>query len=225
MTTKWIKKSVKDFPAPFTISHDKDKRGRNEYSEYDLWHYMGWIPNVLTDSYYTDGRFLITPVMDIGPIEVLGWRVFDMRYKINYPIDPPLSVPTKRDPHYIGEDVYQIIFLRSSMKNISGMNRYLPIKDANSFYQDIIIPLEKQTLHGKSKFSTFFMTYASTTGGPFVMSKKEYQWSFDKLQGAKNFVKRLLKAERESFVYGIVNTTNFTLDVNEVNGWIYEQVD
>jgi hypothetical protein len=222
MKAKWVKKSVKDFPAPFTVSHDKDKRGRNEYSEYDLWLYMNWIPYELTDSYYTDGRFLIIKERSEAHVDgrALGWRVFDMRYKINYPVEPYLT-KTNLTPHYIGKDVYKIIFLRSSWRE---QEDYLPLKDANSFYQDIIIPLEKATIK-TSKFSTFFMTYASTQGGAFVMSKKENQWSFDRLQGAKNFVKRLLKAERESFVYGIVNTTNFTLDVNEVNGWIYEQVD
>jgi len=219
MATKWIKKSVKDFPDPFTLSHDKDKRGRNEYSEYDLWVNMNWIPSVLTDSYYTDGRFLINKDHSEAHADgrALGWRVFDMRYKINYPVDQHIS--ENNTPHRIGDDVYQIIFFRNAWRH-SGR---IPRKDANSFYQDIIIPLEKAKVHGTMKFSSFFNTYGSTTGGPFVMSKKGSRWSFDKLQGAKNFVERLLKAERESFVYGIINTSNFTLDVNEVGGWINEQ--
>ena len=214
MAIKWIRKSVKDFPDPFTLS--TDIVAPLDYSESDFWWWAGWHPpsfsspytNLDKDQYYTDGRFIIIRDREYGDGKVLGWKVIDTRYMIDY--------PDEFRPHHMGQTIQSAQTKRQNYMQIDAEPpKY---KDRDFLYRHIAIPYPAHYL------MRFFDKTSDKLSFQVEKKGKGNQASFNTLTGAKNFVERLILAEKESMPFGIINVSfsRFALSFDDIRSedWI-----
>ena len=191
MATKWIRKSVKDFPAPFTLS--TDIVAPLDYSENDLWWWF-WHPHVSTDVYYTDGRFLIIKNRYEGEGKPLGWYVIDTRYMVKYPsLQAKWNLGLTLDHAQRVRESYRDDPLQSQGKRPAYF-----YKNYDYFYRDIVIPLDVGLIGG----------YYNNVVKPFEVDDEDSEYFFLHLEGAKNFVELMLWLEKECVVFGIINQSD-----------------
>ena len=217
MATKWVKQSIEHFPAPFTLSKEKTipatKGG--DYSEHDFWFWASWHPyyspapsNLHKDQYYTDGRFIIIRDREYGDGKVLGWKVIDTRYMMDY--------PDEFSPYNMGQTIQRAQTTRYNYANID--TEPPEYKNRDFAYRHITIPY----------LANYFMWFFgnATDKLPFQVEKKgdNYQSSFNTLKGARNFVERLVLAEKQAKPLGIINMSfsQFALSFDDIRSedWI-----
>ena len=215
MTTKWIRKSVKVFPEPFTLSKEKTIPATKEsnYSENDFWWWASWHPPsddyyFDKDQYYTDGRFIIIRDREYGDGKVLGWRVIDTRYMMIY--------PDEFRPHHMGQTIQSAQTKRHNYTQIdTDPPKY---KDRDFLYRHITIP------YLSGQFNRFFLRKTDKLDYNVDRKGHNNQASFNTLKGAKNFVERLILAEKESMPFGIINMSfskiGLSYDEIDLEDWI-----